>query len=76
MGSSLVCPTFIGVFSPITARTPLRIPLGKANEIEASERRYGALVRGLWQEEELSGNLQALYEALWAPIGKALDYGT
>jgi tetratricopeptide (TPR) repeat protein len=51
---------------------PLWIPLGKANEIEHLVRRYGTLVRGSPQEEELSANLQALYEALWAPIGQAL----
>src|ERR1700737_1423500 len=50
---------------------PLWIPLGKANEIEHLVRRYGTLVRGSPQEDELSANLQALYEALWAPIGLA-----
>src|SRR5271167_1083226 len=52
--------------------TPLWISLGKANEIEALVRRYGTLVRDSAQEEELSANLQALYEALWVPIGQAL----
>ena len=51
---------------------PLWIPLGKAEEIEHLVRRYGTLVRGSPQEDELSANLQALYEALWAPIGLAL----
>ena len=55
---------------------PLWIPLGKANEIEHLVRRYGALVRGSPQEEELSANLQALYEALWAPIDQALPSQT
>ena len=55
---------------------PLWIPLGKANEIEALVRRYGTLVRGLPQEEEISVNLQALYEVLWAPIGQALPNQT
>jgi tetratricopeptide (TPR) repeat protein len=55
---------------------PLWIPLGKANEIEALVRRYGTLVRGLPQEEEISVNLQALYEVLWAPIGQALPSQT
>ncbi len=55
---------------------PLWIPLGKANEIEHLVRRYGALVRGSPQDEELSANLQALYEALWAPIGQALPSQT
>ena len=50
----------------------LWIPLGKAEEIEHLVRRYGTLVRGSPEEEELSANLQALYEALWAPIGQAL----
>src|SRR6202022_629936 len=39
-------------------------------------RRYGTLVRGSPEEEELSANLQALYEALWAPIGQALPSQT
>jgi tetratricopeptide (TPR) repeat protein len=51
---------------------PLWIALGKANEIEHLVRRYGALVRGSPQEDELSANLQAVYEALWAPIDQAL----
>jgi len=55
---------------------PLWIPLGKANEIEALVRRYGTLVRGSPGEEELSANLQALYEALWAPIEQALPSQT
>jgi tetratricopeptide (TPR) repeat protein len=55
---------------------PLWIPLGKAKEIEHLVRRYGTLVRGSPQEEELSENLQALYGALWAPIGQALPSQT
>jgi CHAT domain-containing protein len=55
---------------------PLWIPLGKANEIEHLVRRYGALVRGAPQGEELSANLQALYEALWVPIGQVLPNQT
>jgi CHAT domain-containing protein len=55
---------------------PLWIPLGKANEIELLVRRYGALVRDSTEEEELSANLQALYEALWAPIEQALPSQT
>jgi CHAT domain-containing protein/Tfp pilus assembly protein PilF len=55
---------------------PLWIPLGKANEIEALVRQYGAFVRGSPQEDELSANLQALYEALWEPIGQALPSQT
>jgi CHAT domain-containing protein len=55
---------------------PLWIPLGTANEIEHLVRRYGALVRGSPQEEDLSANLQALYEALWAPVGQALPSQT
>ena len=34
------------------------------------------MVRGSPEEEELSANLQALYEALWAPIGQALPSQT
>jgi tetratricopeptide (TPR) repeat protein len=55
---------------------PLWIPLLKANEIEALVRRYGTLVRGSPEEDELSANLQALYQALWAPIGQALPSQT
>ena len=55
---------------------PLWIPLGKANEIEHLVRRYGTLVRGSPQEDELSENLQALYELLWAPIGQTLPSQT
>jgi CHAT domain-containing protein/Tfp pilus assembly protein PilF len=55
---------------------PLWIQLGKANEIETLVRRYGTLVRGSSEDEELSANLQALYEALWAPIGQALPSQT
>ena len=56
--------------------TPLWIPLGKANEIEHLVRRYGTLVRGLPPEDELSANLETLYEALWAPIDQALPSQT
>ena len=56
--------------------TPLWIPLGKANEIEHLGRRYGTLVRGLPPEDELSANLETLYEALWAPIDQALPSQT
>jgi CHAT domain-containing protein len=55
---------------------PLWIPLGKASEIEHLVRRYGSLVRGSPQEDELSANLQALYEALWAPVDQALPSQT
>ena len=55
---------------------PLWIPLGKTSEIEHLVRRYGTLVRGSPQEDELSANLQALHEALWAPIGQALPNQT
>jgi hypothetical protein len=37
---------------------PIWIPLGKANEIEALVRRYGTLVRGSPEEDELSANLK------------------
>src|SRR5580704_6843319 len=55
---------------------PLWIPLGKANEIEHLVRRYLTLVRGSPEEDELSANLQALYEVLWAPIGQTLPSQT
>ena len=55
---------------------PLWIPLGKAKDVEQLVRRYGRLVRGSPEEEELSANLQALYEALWEPIGQVLPSQT
>jgi CHAT domain-containing protein/Flp pilus assembly protein TadD len=55
---------------------PLWIPLGKADAMDHLVRRYGTLVRGSPQDDELSANLQALYEALWAPIGQALPSQT
>ena len=65
-----------GAIVLISKGAPLWIPLGKANEIEHLVRRYGTLVRGSPEEDELSANLQALYEALWAPIGQALPSQT
>ena len=65
-----------GAIVLLSKGAPLWIPLGKANEIEHLVRRYGTLVRGSPQEDELSENLQALYEALWAPIGQALPSQT
>jgi tetratricopeptide (TPR) repeat protein len=55
---------------------PLWIPLGKASDMERLVRRYGTLVRGSPQEDELTPNLQALYEALWEPIGQVLPSQT
>ena len=55
---------------------PLWIPLGKGKEIEHLVRRYGTLVRGSPEEDELSANLQALYDSLWAPIGQVLPRQT
>ena len=65
-----------GAIVLLSKGAPLWIPLGKANEIEHLVRRYGTLVRGSPQEDELSANLQALYEALWVPIGQALPSQT
>ena len=65
-----------GAIVLLSTGAPLWIPLGKANEIERLARRYGTLVRGSPQEDELSENLQALYEALWAQIGQALPSQT
>ena len=65
-----------GAIVLLSRGTPLWIPLGKADEIEALVRRYGTLVRDSAQEEELSANLQALYEALWVPIDQALPSQT
>ena len=55
---------------------PLWIPLGKAKEIAHLVRRYGTLVKGSPQDEDLSANLQALYETLWARVGQALPSQT
>jgi tetratricopeptide (TPR) repeat protein len=65
-----------GAIVMLSKGPPLWIPLGKANEIEHLVRRYATLVRGSPEEDELSANLQALYEALWAPIGQALQTQT
>ena len=50
-----------GALVLLSKGAPLWIPLGKANQIEHLVRRYGHLVRGSTQDEELSANLQALY---------------
>ena len=68
--------TRYGAIVLLSKGAPLWISLGKADEIEHLVRRYGVLVRGSPEEEELSANLQALYEALWAPIGQALPSQT
>jgi tetratricopeptide (TPR) repeat protein len=65
-----------GAIVLFTKGAPLWIPLAKAKDVEHLVRRYGTLVRGSPQEEELSANLQALYEAVWAPIGQALPSQT
>ena len=65
-----------GAIVLLSKGAPLWIPLGKAEKVEHLVRRYGTLVRGSPQEDELSENLQALYEALWAPIGQALPSQT
>ena len=65
-----------GAIVLLSKGAPLWIPLGKAEEVEHLVRRYGSLVRSSPQEDELSENLQALYEALWAPIGQALPSQT
>jgi len=54
---------------------PIWIPLGSADQTEKLVRRYGTLVKGSPQEEELSANLRALYAALWAQIEQALPSG-
>ena len=66
-----------GAIVLLSQGAPLWIPLGKADEIEASVQHYGTLVRGRSsEEEELSANLQALYARLWAPIEQALPSRT
>jgi tetratricopeptide (TPR) repeat protein len=65
-----------GAIVLLSKGAPLWIPLGKAEKVEYLVRRYGILVRGSPQEDELSENLQALYEALWAPIDQALPSQT
>jgi hypothetical protein len=54
-----------GAIALFSKGEPLWIPLGQANGIEALVQRYGALVRNVEEEEELSTNLQALDQALW-----------
>jgi tetratricopeptide (TPR) repeat protein len=48
------------------------VPLGPADEIDRAVRRYQNLVRHAAEEEEVSTNLDALYQKLWAPIEKIL----
>ena len=56
--------TRYGAIVLLSKGAPLLIPLGKAKEVENLVGRYGALVRELPEEEELSANLQKLYQAL------------
>jgi tetratricopeptide (TPR) repeat protein len=65
-----------GAIVLLSKGAPLWVPLGKANEIEDAVRQYGVLVRGSAQDDELSANLRALFEALWAPIGQVLPSQT
>jgi len=48
------------------------VPLGPADEIDRAVRRYQNLVRHAAEEEEVSTNLDTLYQKLWAPIEKIL----
>jgi tetratricopeptide (TPR) repeat protein len=70
------CEWRYGAIVLLSKGAPLWIPLGNADEIERVVRRYGSLIRGSPQEDDLSANLQALYETLWAPIGHALPSQT
>ena len=55
---------------------PLWIPLGPARNIENLVKHYQSLVRDSSDENEVSANLQALSQALWAPVEKAMPVGT
>src|SRR5271166_2084383 len=55
---------------------PLWITLGPARNIENLVKHYQSLVRDSSDENEVSANLQALSQALWAPIEKAMPVGT
>jgi CHAT domain-containing protein len=50
---------------------PLWIPLGGAKEIEAALNRYGDLVRGTRDDDEMAAILQRLYQEVWEPIAQA-----
>jgi hypothetical protein len=65
-----------GAMVLISKGAPVWIPLGKVEDVERLVRRYASMVRGPSEEEELSANLQALYEALWAPLGLSLPSQT
>jgi tetratricopeptide (TPR) repeat protein len=61
-----------GAIVLLSKGAPIWIPLGKAREIDQSVQQYETLVRGSAQDDELSANLRALFEAVWDPIGRAL----
>ena len=50
---------------------PLWIPLGGAKEIETALNRYGGLVRGTREDDEMAAILQRLYQEVWEPIAQA-----
>ena len=52
------------------------VPLGPADEIDKAVRRYQNLVRHAAEEEEVSTNLDTLYQKLWAPIESILTAKT
>jgi TPR repeat protein/CHAT domain-containing protein len=75
LGEAQLEPSY-GAVVLFSKGAPLWIPLGKAEVIDDLVTRYSTLVRGSPEEEELSANLQALDEAVWAPIAQALPNQT
>ena len=65
-----------GAIVSFSKGAPLWIPLGKFERDRTFSATIRSLVLDLSQEDELSANLQALFEALWAPIGRALPTQT
>jgi len=55
---------------------PRWIPLGNAEKIDKLVKRFGRLAGGNGGDDELAANLEALYEAVWAPLEPQLPEGT
>jgi len=55
---------------------PRWIPLGKASGVDKLASRYQRVVRNASDQEELSANLEKLYQELWAPIEQATPSDT
>ena len=65
-----------GALVLLSKGAPLWIPLGRADGIEKLVRQYESLVREPTDEAELSRSLEALHEALWAPVSLVLPNQT